>query len=64
MAGELLIAVQENGELAMAMVTRDNLRVLSRNKLLNGRCWTGPVVAGGRLFVRDAGQLIALQLPP
>ena len=36
---------------------------LARAEVLDGRCWSAPAVAGGRVFVRNAEEIVALELP-
>ncbi len=62
-AGKHLIAVQENGELAIAAVSREGVKAKWRKTALSGRCWVGPVISDGLLFVRDSKNLIAFELP-
>ena len=62
-AGQLLVAVRENGQVVIANATPDGIEVLWRETALSGRCWTGPVIAGGLLLVRDQEKLIAWELP-
>ncbi|MEM8677757.1 MAG: PQQ-binding-like beta-propeller repeat protein [Planctomycetota bacterium] len=61
--GELLVVLQERGELAIARASRQELRPLWRRQVLQRYAWTPPVVDAGRLFIRDETQLIAYRLP-
>jgi outer membrane protein assembly factor BamB len=62
-AGDHLIAMQENGQLVIASVSPRGIKTKWRKPLLSARCWVGPVVAHGLLLVRDSEKLIALHLP-
>jgi outer membrane protein assembly factor BamB len=57
-----LIVVSEGGELIVARATPERFEELSRVKALEGAvCWTQPVLANGRIFVRNqAGDVVVL----
>tara|TARA_R110002049_G_scaffold27321_2_gene94146 strand:+ start:312540 stop:313703 length:1164 start_codon:yes stop_codon:yes gene_type:complete len=57
-----LIAMSVDGDLIIVSATPRAFEVLARQKVLDGRCWVSPVLAGGRLYCRDAGgELVCLQ---
>ena len=58
-----LIVLTEKGELVIAKASPDSFEEISRSQVLGGRCWTTPVLADGRLYVRNsAGDLKCLDL--
>jgi outer membrane protein assembly factor BamB len=57
-----LIVLTEDGELLLAEATPKSYRQKGRCHSLEGPCLTGPVVAGGRLFLRNERLLMALEL--
>ncbi len=57
-----LIVLGEQGRLSLVDATPDGFRERSGYQVSANKCWTVPVVAGGRLFVRDEGQLVCLAL--
>jgi outer membrane protein assembly factor BamB len=57
-----MIILDEDGKLALAMVSPAGLKVLSQIELLKKISWTAPTLIGARLFVRDRKTLIALDL--
>ena len=57
-----LIAVDEDGNLSLAIVSPAGLKVLSRAELLRSNAWTAPALAGTVLYVRDRHSLMALDL--
>jgi outer membrane protein assembly factor BamB len=60
-----LIALQENGMLLIAEATDQAYRVVAQTETLPGRCWTLPVLADGRIFVRNAqGAIACLEVRP
>jgi outer membrane protein assembly factor BamB len=57
-----LIVLDEDGNLALAQVAPEGLKVVSRVPLLTKNAWTAPSLAGTRLFVRDRKSIMALDL--
>jgi outer membrane protein assembly factor BamB len=57
-----LIVLGENGRLALAEATPEGYREKSAFQVSANKCWTMPVLAGGRLYVRDEGRLVCLAL--
>jgi outer membrane protein assembly factor BamB len=44
---------------------RREFELLARYQVIGGKCWTAPVLAQGRLYVRNAkGELVCLDLRP
>ncbi len=59
-----LVVLAENGELVLASATEKGYDELARSAFLEGRCWTVPVLHGGRIYGRNAnGKLVCAQLP-
>jgi len=50
-----LIVMAENGNLVIAEAIPDGYKVISEAHILSPRCWTVPVLANGRIYVRNAG---------
>ena len=58
-----LIILSDQGELVIAEATSEAFRPISKAKVLDGRCWTVPVLAGGRIYCRNAaGDVVALDV--
>jgi outer membrane protein assembly factor BamB len=57
-----LIILGENGQLAVLDATATEPAPLASAKIFRGPCWTMPVLAGGRLFLRDENEIICLDL--
>ncbi len=58
-----LIIMSEDGQLVIARATPKAYQETARAKVLKGKCWTSPVLSGGKLFCRDAdGDLVCLDL--
>jgi outer membrane protein assembly factor BamB len=62
-ADNKLIALTERGELLVIAANPNQYQELARAKVLDGECWTHPVLANGRLYCRShEGNLICLDL--
>jgi outer membrane protein assembly factor BamB len=57
-----LIVLDEDGNLALATVSPEGLKVLSRATVFKGRSWTAPTLVGTRLFLRDRATIKALDV--
>jgi len=57
-----LIILGEHGMLALAEATPDEYREVASTQISRERCWTMPVLANGRLYVRDESKLRCLDL--
>ena len=59
-----LILLSEDGRLVIAEAKPDGFKQLAEKKILEGRCWTVPVLVGGNLYARNArGKLVCITLP-
>jgi outer membrane protein assembly factor BamB len=60
--GKLFVMV-DGGTLLVAEASPNAFKELARAKVLDGQCWTMPVVANGRVYCRShAGELVCLDL--
>jgi outer membrane protein assembly factor BamB len=57
-----LIVLDQDGVLALMVVDRQGFKVLSRAELLQHVAWTPPTLVGTRLYIRDRGNIMALDL--
>lgn len=58
-----LIVLSETGELIVAEPDPGAFKVISRAKVLSGKCWTVPVLANGRIYCRNAaGDIVCLDV--
>ena len=58
----LLLIVAETGEVALVQAKPDELKELGRFKAFEGKTWNHPVVAHGKLFVRNGEEMACYQL--
>ena len=62
-AGDRLIVLGEKGELAVAKASPDGFQEISRAQITNGKCWTVPVLSGGRIYTRNAaGKMVVVDV--
>ncbi|MCX7827269.1 MAG: alcohol dehydrogenase, partial [Verrucomicrobiae bacterium] len=62
-AGGRLIVLSATGELMVAPASPAGFRPTARAQVLQGKCWTSPVLANGRLYCRSVpGEIVCLDL--
>lgn len=61
-AGGGLLALSDAGELVGITASPDGYKELGRLKVLDGKCWTTPVLSNGRVFVRSTKEAACVQL--
>lgn len=58
-----LIYLNDKGLVAIIPVNPKKFAVTSKGEVLDGQCWTAPVLAGGRLYCRNSeGTLVAVEM--
>ena len=62
-AGGKLLLLSETGKLVVAEPVDSGHEPLAQAQILEGRCWTTPVLSGGRIFARNAeGDVVCLDV--
>lgn len=62
-AGDYLIVIGEKGTLFIVKASPQAYTEVSSAEVLTGRCWTMPVLANGRIYVRNAdGKLVCVDV--
>ncbi len=61
-ADEKLIIMDEDGDLALAKVSPENITILSQAKVFETTTWTTPTLVGTTLYARDREKIVALEL--
>ncbi len=59
-----LIVLAEDGRLLIAKATPKEFKPIAEAKVLDGRCWTIPMLANGKLYLRDLEKAVCLDLNP
>jgi outer membrane protein assembly factor BamB len=63
--GNRLLVLSDKGELSLGKVSPAGFENLGRFQALGGRCWTPPVLANGRVYLRNAaGDLVCYEARP
>jgi len=58
-----LIVLSDKGLLVIADAMHEKFEQISQAKILKGKCWTVPVLSGGRIYARgNLGQLVCLDV--
>jgi outer membrane protein assembly factor BamB len=60
---QLLIS-SDKGEIILVSVDREGYKELGRFQAVEGKTWNGPVLAGGRLYLRNGEEMAAYELKP
>ena len=59
-----LLVLSDQGDLVLVEASPASFNELARSPFLEGRCWTVPIVSGGRVYGRNAaGKLVCAALP-
>ncbi|MEL6105825.1 MAG: PQQ-binding-like beta-propeller repeat protein [Planctomycetota bacterium] len=58
----LLLVVSEYGELVLVQADREELKVLHRFSALEGKTWNQPVIANGKLIVRNDVEVVCYDI--
>ncbi len=61
-ADGMFIVLSERGSLLLLEATPERYRELAAHQVLDGRCWTAPSLADGRLYLRNHTELVCLDL--
>jgi outer membrane protein assembly factor BamB len=59
--GNEVVALSDAGEIVRFAAEPSAYKELSRQKVLEGKCWTTPSISGGRLFVRSTKEAACLE---
>jgi outer membrane protein assembly factor BamB len=58
-----IIAISARGEFSIAPVSPEGFKPAARAQVLDGKCWTAPVLANGLVYCRNSsGNVVALDL--
>jgi outer membrane protein assembly factor BamB len=64
LAGDHLIVLTESGELVLVRATPERHVELARFQAIEGKTWNHPVIANGRLLVRNLQEMAAFDIRP
>jgi len=61
-SGNLLFVLSDAGLVALVRVSPERFEELGRAQVMEGRSWTAPSLANGRLYLRDFDEIVSLDL--
>ncbi len=62
-SGPSVLALTDAGELVVFAASPKAYEELARAKVLDGKCWTTPVIAGNRVYARSTKEAVCVELP-
>jgi outer membrane protein assembly factor BamB len=62
LAGNTLVVLGDAGQLALVQATPTGYKELAQKDVLEGKCWSTPAVANGRVYVRSTKEAKCLDL--
>jgi outer membrane protein assembly factor BamB len=62
LAGDHLIVITEDGDLVLVRATPERHEELARFPAIEGKTWNHPVIADGKLFVRNIQEMAAFEI--
>lgn len=62
LSGNAVVATSDQGEIVVAAAKPGQYAELLRKDVLDGKVWSYPAIAGGRLFARSTKEAVCLQL--
>jgi outer membrane protein assembly factor BamB len=60
--GDNILALSDAGELVLIATKPDAYTEIARAKIIDGKCWTTPVVSNGMVFIRSTTQAACVDL--
>lgn len=58
-----LLVLSDRGDLVLAEANPAAYKELARAKILEGKCWSTPTVAGGKIYARSTAQAACFEVP-
>ena len=62
LAGDQIVALSDKGELVLLDAKPDAYKELARADVLDGKCWSTPVLANGRVYARSTKEAVCLDV--
>jgi outer membrane protein assembly factor BamB len=60
--GDTLLALSDTGELVLIAANPDKYKEIARADVLDGKCWSTPVLANGTVFARSTKEAVAVDV--
>ncbi|MEA3208997.1 MAG: hypothetical protein QOE70_2054 [Chthoniobacter sp.] len=62
LAGDQVLALADNGDLVLFDASPDAYHEIARAKVLEGKCWTTPILVDGRIYARSTKEAVCLDV--
>lgn len=62
LSGDHLIALADDGVLSLVKATPSQYTELARRKVLNGKCWSTPILSNGMVLARSTAEAVCLEV--
>jgi outer membrane protein assembly factor BamB len=62
LAGDTLVALSDAGELVLIAADPKAYKEISRTKVIEGKCWSTPVISDGRIYARSTKEGVCIEL--
>lgn len=62
LAGDKVLALSDKGELVLIEASPTAYKELARADILDGKCWTTPVLANGRVYARSTKEAVCVEV--
>ena len=60
LVGDKLIALSAKGDLAVVEASPNGYKEHARRKVIEGKCWSTPVISDGRVFARSTKEAVCI----
>lgn len=62
LAGDLILAITDKGELTLVEPTPKAYKEIARADVLDGKCWSTPILSNGHIFARSTKEAVCLDV--
>ncbi len=62
LSGDTVIALADDGQLVLVAAEANEYRELARAKVLEGKCWSTPILSHGRIYARSTKEGVCLDV--
>jgi hypothetical protein len=62
LAGGQVLALSDKGELVLIDPTPSGYKELARADILDGKCWTTPVLVDGKVYARSTKEAVCVEV--
>jgi len=62
LVGDKVLALSDAGDLVVFAADTSAYKELGRAKILEGKCWTTPIISGGKVFARSTKEAVCLDV--